>query len=234
MNSRRRARPRSRVALLLELLLWSFSVFALGTVGAQLVDAALFQERAERLLDTQQHVPSPSLPSSDTITVERGPIVPGTPLARLEIPRLGIAGVVAEGDNEETLRRAIGHLPGTALPGTDGNVALAAHRDTFFRGLGEIRTGDLVDLETRGHRHGYRVAWTEVVDPSRVDVVRATSRPSLTLITCYPFRWIGPAPQRFVVRAHLDETSNRAEDSRLLAPLVRSDRSTAVRFSNLP
>jgi len=139
---------------------------------------------------------SPDLPAAK-------PLAPGTPIARLEIPRLGIEAVVAEGDENAVLRRAIGHLPETALPGEEGNVALAGHRDTFFRGLGEIREGDFVVLDSGGRRDRYRVSWTDVVDPSRIEVTLPTPTPSLTLITCYPFRWIGPAPLRFVVRAQL-------------------------------
>ena len=131
-------------------------------------------------------------------------------LGRIEIPRLRIHAIVAEGSDASTLRHAVGHVESTALPGAPGNVALAGHRDSFFRGLGGVHKDDLIRFETREATYAYRVAWTEIVDPRRVDVLAATATPSLTLITCYPFQWVGHAPKRFVVRAVLVGT--RGED----------------------
>jgi sortase A len=124
-------------------------------------------------------------------------------LGRIEIPRLGISAMVAEGADPALLKRAVGHIPGSALPGHSGNVALAGHRDTFFHGLGDTRVNDLVRFVTLQGTYEYRVDWGAVVAPGRVDVLDSTARPSLTLVTCYPFEAIGPAPQRFVVRARL-------------------------------
>jgi sortase A len=122
-------------------------------------------------------------------------------LGRIDIPRLHITAMVAEGSDLKTLRHAVGHLPSTAMPGRPGNCALAGHRDTFLRGLGGVRVGDAIRLVTLEGTYNYRVAWTEVVAPQRVDVLDSTATRSLTLITCYPFVFVGHAPSRFIVRA---------------------------------
>ena len=124
-------------------------------------------------------------------------------LGRIEIPRLGLAAMVAEGTDSHTLRRAVGHIPGTALPGQRGNVALAGHRDAFFRGLGQVRPGDQVRLRTEAGVFVYEVGFSRIVGPDRTDILDPSGVPTLTLITCYPFTWIGPAPQRFIVSARL-------------------------------
>jgi sortase A len=111
--------------------------------------------------------------------------------------------VVLEGVEEDTLALSVGHVPETALPGSDGNVALAAHRDTFFRGLEHIRVGDDILLTSIGSDRDYQVVATRVVAPTDVYVLNETGTPTLTLITCYPFHYIGPAPKRFIVQAHL-------------------------------
>ncbi len=122
-------------------------------------------------------------------------------LGRIEIPRLGIKAIVAEGSDMKTLDRAVGHLTYTALPGSPGNCALAGHRDTFLRGLGGVRVDDVIRIVTLERTHTYEVEWTEVVKPNRVDVLDSTASRSLTLVTCYPFKFVGRAPLRFVVRA---------------------------------
>jgi len=127
----------------------------------------------------------------------------GTMLGRLEIPRLGVSAIVRAGSDARTLRLAIGHIGGTALPGEVGNVGLAAHRDTFFRRLGEIKAHDLVRLVTRDGTFTYHVQGTRVVEPRDTWVIGPTTESVLTLITCYPFRYVGSAPQRFIVRAAL-------------------------------
>ena len=107
------------------------------------------------------------------------------------------------GSDSKTLRLAVGHIGGTALPGERGNIGLAAHRDTFFRRLGEIRPDDQVRLVTREGVFVYRVQGTKVVEPRETWVLSPTNEPALTLVTCYPFRYVGSAPQRFIVRASL-------------------------------
>ena len=126
-----------------------------------------------------------------------------TPIARIEMPRLQLSVSAREGVDTRTLRTAAGHIPGTALPGERGNAGFAAHRDTFFRPLEGARAGDEVVLTTVDGVYRYAVTATRIVQPSDVSVLEATSDPTLTLVTCYPFDYVGSAPQRFIVRATL-------------------------------
>ena len=126
---------------------------------------------------------------------------PGAPIGWLEIPRLGVSGAVVHGDADHLLKRAIGHLPDTPLPWQTGNSALAAHRDSFFRRLRDVRSNDVVRLATPHGTFEYRVRETLVVDPEDLWVLDPTPARTLTLITCYPFNYIGSAPRRFIVRA---------------------------------
>ena len=123
------------------------------------------------------------------------------PVALLRIPRLGLEVPVLEGTDEWTLDRGLGHIEGTARPGEPGNVGIAGHRDGFFRPLKDIRDGDLVELALPGSVRRYRVERLSIVRPDAVRVLRPTPTPSLTLVTCYPFYFVGPAPERFIVRA---------------------------------
>ena len=125
------------------------------------------------------------------------------PLAVLRIPRLRIEVAVLPGTDDFVLDRAVGHIEDTALPGTDGNSGIAGHRDGFFRGLKDIATGDAIELETLNGRQLYRVERTWIVNPEDVSVLDPTPVRSLTLVTCYPFYYIGSAPQRLIVRAVL-------------------------------
>jgi sortase A len=124
-------------------------------------------------------------------------------VGRIEIPRLNLRAIIAEGIDARTLRRAVGHLPGTPRPGDAGNVVLAGHRDTFFRALKDVREDDIVRITTPRGRYEYVVEATAIVEPTRTDVLGATAEPSVTLVTCYPFYLVGDAPDRFVVRARL-------------------------------
>jgi sortase A len=127
-------------------------------------------------------------------------------IGRLEIPRLQVAAIVLEGDDEETLAKAVGHLPDTAMPWERGNSALAAHRDTFFRPLRNVRKGDEIRVVTPAGAVIYKVTEIRVTSPDDAQVLAPTPVPSLTLVTCYPFYYIGPAPRRFVVRAERTST----------------------------
>ena len=131
---------------------------------------------------------------------ERQPL-PDSLIGRLRIPRLQLAVMVREGASSGTLQRAVGHIPGTALPGKTGNMALAGHRDTFFRPLRNIRKDDAIDLETENGTYRYQVQSTEIVSPRDVTVLKASKDHELTLVTCYPFYYVGSAPKRFIVRA---------------------------------
>jgi sortase A len=129
------------------------------------------------------------------------PPAPSSVIGRLEIPRLDLTAMVREGADGKTLHRAVGHIPGTALPGYAGNVALAGHRDTFFRALRNIKKDDTIELETENGTYRYVVESTEIVGPRDVSVLAASHGQTLTLVTCYPFYYIGSAPKRFIVRA---------------------------------
>jgi len=108
---------------------------------------------------------------------------------------------VIEGDDAADLKLAPGHIPGTALPGQHGNIGIAAHRDTFFRPLRFIRKGDLIGLTTLTGTYRYRVVSTQIVTPDDVQVLGPTKTDTLTLVTCYPFYYVGSAPKRFILRA---------------------------------
>lgn len=126
---------------------------------------------------------------------------PGQSMGWLEIPRLGISAIVAHGDDDRTLMRSVGHIPGTAFPGEVGNVGLAGHRDTFFRALQGIETFDTIRLVMPDRVIAYRVVDIGIVRPSQIEVLNPTPSPSLTLVTCYPFEYVGSAPYRYVFRA---------------------------------
>jgi sortase A len=125
----------------------------------------------------------------------------GKPIGMLEIPRLGLSSVVVEGDDVATLLVGVGHLADTPLPWHGGNSVMAAHRDTFFRPLAGIRRNDVITFSTADAEFEYVVTETMIVDPTAVEVLDPTTTATLTLITCYPFDYIGPAPNRFIVRA---------------------------------
>jgi len=152
--------------------------------------------------DREVEVPNPS-------ALYRATELRSGPLGRIEIPRAHLSAAILDGVDTETLDLAVGHVPGTAYPGeANGRVALAAHRDSFFRNLGTLKKGDTIRLET-GHRlREYKVESTEVVKPEQTEVLAASREPLLTLITCYPFQYLGSAPDRFIVQARLVENPN--------------------------
>jgi sortase A len=185
-QSLRRLLRWSRVALS------AAAVCLLGYCAFVLADTWNFQRQASRAFDRQLQPAPPPGPGADAMTGLLG---------RMEIPRLGMTMVVAEGTDEATLRRAGGHIRGTALPGQPGNVGIAGHRDTLFRPLRNIRQNDLITLTTLEGEYRYRVMTTEIVSPSDVSVLNSDGHEVLTLVTCYPFYFVGPAPDRFIVRA---------------------------------
>jgi sortase A len=129
------------------------------------------------------------------------------PLATLQIRRLGVDVTVLPGTDDWTLNRAVGHIADTALPGSQGNVGVAGHRDGFFRPLKDIAIGDLIEVTTAGRLDRYRVTQTWIVEPRDVWVLDPTGSASLTLVTCYPFYFIGSAPKRFIVRAAREDAT---------------------------
>jgi sortase A len=132
----------------------------------------------------------------------------GSPISRMEIPSIGVSVMVVEGVKPRSLRLAVGHIPGTAFPGEPGNVGIAGHRDTFFRRLRDIRAQDVITLRMPNGSYQYSVESTQIVDPTDVQVLEGSGEPILTLVTCYPFYFVGPAPLRYVVRARRLESLN--------------------------
>ena len=129
-------------------------------------------------------------------------VAPGTVLGQFEVPRLGLSYVLLEGTDNRTLGRSVGHVEGTGLPGSPGNIGIAGHRDTHFRKLEWVHRDDEIALTSRdGARDVYRVEWSRLFTPGDIQVLDESHGPALTLITCFPFEYVGSAPLRFVVRA---------------------------------
>jgi sortase A len=137
----------------------------------------------------------------------------GAPLAILTIPRLRLDVPVFEGTDDLTLNRGAGRIAGTARPGEPGNIGIAAHRDGFFRGLKDVRPGDRIELAQVRRRFVYTVDNIAVVDPSNVTVLQARPQASLTLVTCYPFYFVGDAPQRYIVQASLANSEHSSSEA---------------------
>jgi sortase A len=134
------------------------------------------------------------------------PVADGTSIGEMKVPRLGLNAIFVQGDSPKILRRAVGHIADTALPGGRGNVVLTGHRDSFFRPLRNIRPGDTIEITTLQGAFAYQVDWTKVVSPDDIEVLRPSSQNTLTLVTCFPFYYVGPAPSRYIVRAHQVDT----------------------------
>jgi sortase A len=189
----RAARRKSRAASWLESFLWTVGCVALGYCAFLWGRAQYDQAQGNWTVDRYQFV------DHRQPDVKVRPAA-GSMVGRIEIPRLKYSAVIFEGIDDATLDRGVGHLAGTATPGELGNLVLAGHRDTFFRPLKKIREGDEIDVTGPDGVSRYRVEFTQIVAPEATEVLRSTGRATLTLITCYPFRFIGNAPDRFIVR----------------------------------
>jgi len=198
-------RPLRRTLKWARRALFAGGVSLLGYCMFVAVDAWNFQRRQsanlDRLLDgshgTSEGIPQPALSSS----LQGAAVAMDGLVGRLEIPRLLFSAAVVEGVDTTTLRRAVGHIPGTALPGEAGNVGLAGHRDTFFRPLKDLRIKDEIRFSTPRGNFQYEVESLRVVEPDNVGVLASSGDSVLTLVTCYPFYYVGPAPKRWIVRA---------------------------------
>lgn len=169
----------------------------LSYVALTLLYAKHYQEAADNALDRQifaeeQHQSGPS----QAVAKE------GDVLGRIEVPRLKLRVAILEGTTARTLRLGVGHIDGTAFPGTAGSIGIAGHRDTYFRGLKDIRKNDQILLETPAGTSRYEVDWIRITDPADGGILAPTTNSGLTLVTCYPFHYIGAAPERYVVHAH--------------------------------
>lgn len=189
-----------------ERILWFVAVVAFAIYGLAQSELWLYQTYFNWEFARSLELPARAAPPASIrpYTARQAQLAqPGRPLGRLEIPSIALSAIFIEGDDSRTLRRGIGHVPGTALPGMPGNVGLSAHRDTFFRRLGEVREGDAISITTPDTTYEYVVESTRIVDPDERAVLRDIGRPTLTLVTCYPFYYVGSAPRRFVVHASL-------------------------------
>ena len=186
--------------------LFACAILLLGYCGFALVNAWIFQRREsrdlDRLLRDRRAASEGRRRAEPNTAANAAPAIAADGLiGRIEIPRLLVSAVVVEGVDKTTLRRAVGHIPGTALPGEPGNVGLAGHRDTFFRSLRDVRVKDQIQLATLRGNFDYEVESLKVVTPEDVGVLAASGENALTLVTCYPFYFVGPAPKRWIVRA---------------------------------
>jgi sortase A len=188
-------RKRRRV-LWIRRLLFSTGIVLLGYVGLTLLDARVYQVTAKHSLETQIQ----NVQATDPSQV-RPPVNPGDVLGRIDIPRLKMSFAVLQGTSWRTLRLGAGHIEGTPLPGESGNSGIAGHRDTFFRDLKGIHEHDEIQLQTATGIQHYQVDWMKVVQPDDVSVLAPSSDSALTLVTCYPFYFVGPASRRFIVHA---------------------------------
>jgi sortase A len=133
----------------------------------------------------------------------------GTLIGRLEAPSVKMSTVVLEGSDDGTLSRGAGHIEDTPFPGQTGNIGIAGHRDTVFRPLRNIKVGDAMELTTATTRYRYRISKTLIVGPDDVYVLDPTEEPTLTLVTCFPFDFVGHAPKRFIVQARMTDQEKR-------------------------
>lgn len=201
---RRSGRPgmaRSKSWQLTQRLLLLGGLLALGFVAYWYVARTVYQAyqswRFDRALESSEAQPAGAVVRPHA----PGRAVDGV-IGRISVPRLKITAVVKEGVSDGMLGLAVGHIRSTSLPGSPGNVGLAAHRDTLFRNLKDIRQDDEITLTTLQGKYVYRVVWFKVVSPAAISVLAPTpGEETVTLVTCYPFYFVGHAPKRFVVRA---------------------------------
>lgn len=180
-----------------EYTLWTLGFLILGYCLYVWLQAKRYQVQGNREVDVQFTRPRAISRRPPT----EAPYSYGSLVGRLEIPRLKISVIAFEGTDGPVLDRGAGHLIGSALPGDTGNSVFAAHRDTFFRELRNIHKDDLITTVTSKGSRRYRVEAIDIVEPSETRVLDPTQEPVLTLVTCYPFYYVGNAPQRFIVRA---------------------------------
>ena len=176
------------------LLHWaSFAFVLVGVMAVSYAGYTVLYSQAYQAIELRKLERNPPLAEPHLLNL-------GDVIGEIQIPRLGVKAVIVQGDAPELLDRAVGHIPQTALPGEWGNVALAGHRDRLFRPIRQVHQGDTILLETAIGSFTYQVESTFVVPSSEVGVLRSSSTNELTLITCFPFDYIGRAPKRFIVR----------------------------------
>ncbi|HWR54081.1 MAG TPA: class D sortase [Bryobacteraceae bacterium] len=219
---------KSRRLRVLEATLWVAAVVLLSVYGWVYLDRSVYQSYQNWVFERELDRKPASLmgfvldkvrfgrtpasagkgEKSDELATFGPPAKPESPrlpdqavVGRIEIPRIGVKGMILEGTSNACLRRAIGHIEGTALPGQPGNIGLAGHRDTFFLGLKGIKKDDTIRIRTLDGTFTYKVESIRIVTPRDVGVLDPTPEPTLTLVTCYPFNFVGSAPDRYIVHA---------------------------------
>jgi sortase A len=187
---------------LLEAALWLLAIACFSSLAVVGVLAWSANHQAQTFPET----PVPATASA-SISASTSPPATLQLMGRLEIPALHLSVPIAYGIETKSLLRGVGHVNGTALPGGLGTVVLAGHRDTYLRPLAHVAKGMKILLVGSNGAYRYTVDRWEIVTPEHVEVIATQSRPELALITCYPFYYIGPAPRRFVVHAHLESVA---------------------------
>jgi sortase A len=177
--------------------LFLLGALALSYVGFTLFHARNYQEVANSALEQQMHADEKREVSQSGFAAKQGDV-----LGRIEIPRLGMMVAIFEGTTSQTLGVGVGHIEGTALPGEPGNIGIAGHRDTYFRALKNIQMGDEIWIQTATGLSRYKVDRVQIVAPDDIRVLAPSAASAITLVTCYPFHFIGAAPKRFVVHAY--------------------------------
>lgn len=201
-----RRAPLRRLVKWTQRLLLAGGIVLLGVCAFAMVDTWIFQRREsadlDRLLRARGAAAGIGPPAAPAASGKR--VLPASAdglIGRMEIPRLQLSVMVVEGVGRTTLRRAAGHIPGTALPGEPGNVGVAGHRDTLFRPLKDLKIGDEIQFSTLRGDFTYIVESLRIVEPDDLRVLASSDENVLTLVTCYPFFYVGAAPRRFIVRA---------------------------------
>src|SRR5436853_2521812 len=172
-------------------------VALLGYVGSEYYGMRREQQRLRAEWEQQQ-----SQRTSVAVKTEQ-PVDDG--LIRLDIPKIDLSAIVVDGTTRKQLKNGPERIVGTPLPGEKGNSVISAHRDTFFRHIYELKAGDEIDVQRNGQALKFAVTGKKIVDPDDLSVLKQTEERQLTLITCYPTYYIGPAPQRLVVFSKLVE-----------------------------
>jgi sortase A len=210
MATRRREITRSPVTThyrRLERLLWFTAVGLLAFSAFMIFGGKIYQfylkSQFQDSLNEQQLRAAQHTPEFLKFAAAIARAAPEPYLGRVDIPRLDLSVMLLDGVDDTALRFGLGHIPGTALPGQSGNIGIAGHRDTFFRSLAGIRMNDEITVKTLDGDYRYSVDTIRIVDPEDIEVLENSDYPMLTLVTCYPFNLVGPAPKRFVVQASL-------------------------------
>lgn len=189
----------------ISLILIIVGLALLGYVGSEYWGMYRSQKNLEAEWEHQAAV----LNASSNAAASQEKILPEQMLTRLVVPKIGVDSIVVEGASRKALSEGPGHMKETAQPGEIGNAVITGHRDTFFRHIYELTKGDQIQVQRNGRHFTYEVTGRKIVLPQDVSVIKPTNDPQLTLITCYPTYYIGPAPKRLVVFSKLIESDGQ-------------------------